>query len=561
MQVTTKNGQLLALEKDLAGGGEARIWTVSGQPNVVAKIYHQPTSAHHAKLEAMLANPPTQPSTHTAIAWPLERLYQPVGFIGFLMPRIQGSDTIINYYHPVKRKQRCPQFNWLYLHRTAFNLAVAAEAIHAKGHVFGDINESNILVNEHALVTFVDTDSFQVIDQRGKVYRCPVGKPEYTPPELQGIDFKTIDRKIEHDLFGLAILTFYLLMEGFHPFTGVLPGYMSIGRVDLYCIKHGLFSYHPHGLSSRKNPAVKPPPGAPQFQILHPDLQARFVQCFVNGHQSPDQRPTAKEWKQALQTAEKALISCPVDSLHVYSNHLSACPWCSPRQSQQLSHSPTLGQQQPLPAASQTSRAVTPANYVSPQRPLSSKTRDWGWWGQWIVANTFCWTGAFWLLDKAYELAWDITFSLFKTAGRPVTLFLFGILFGSVIGGAQWVVLRRRILKPIWWWGGATALSCGLLRIMPGAGNTPSGQALSGLVVGLTQWLVLRNQVQRHYWWIPLSGFGWAVGSLASQWAIQHNFPPVFSGQWAIMRTMFTGFGYALITGTLLLQQSPKLNP
>ena len=57
-------------------------------------------------------------------------------------------------------------------------------ALHERGYVVGDVNESNILVNRGALVTLIDTDSFQVRSAE-QVYRCRVGKPEYTPPELQ----------------------------------------------------------------------------------------------------------------------------------------------------------------------------------------------------------------------------------------------------------------------------------------------------------------------------------------------------------------------------------------
>src|SRR5712691_4689158 len=77
-----------------------------------------------------------------------------------------------------------------------------------------------------ALVTLVDTDSFQVCEpHNGVVYRCPVGKPEFTPPELQGCPFAQVDRAPEHDLFGLAVLLFQLLMEGTHPFAGVYQGH------------------------------------------------------------------------------------------------------------------------------------------------------------------------------------------------------------------------------------------------------------------------------------------------------------------------------------------------
>ena len=59
----------------------------------------------------------------------------------------------------------------------------------------------------------------------GSYYRCPVGKPEFTPPELQGRLFAHLDRAPEHDLFGLAVLIFQLLMEGTHPFAGVFLGH------------------------------------------------------------------------------------------------------------------------------------------------------------------------------------------------------------------------------------------------------------------------------------------------------------------------------------------------
>ena len=62
-----------------------------------------------------------------------------------------------------------------------------------------------------ALVTLVDSDSFQVT-VGDKIYRCTVGKTEYTPPELQGTRFADIDRGADHDPFALAILIFQLLM-------------------------------------------------------------------------------------------------------------------------------------------------------------------------------------------------------------------------------------------------------------------------------------------------------------------------------------------------------------
>ena len=62
-----------------------------------------------------------------------------------------------------------------------------------------------------ALITLLDCDSFQVSDpQLGKNYRCPVGKPEYTAPELQGKSFRDQDRTVATDSFALAVMLFQM---------------------------------------------------------------------------------------------------------------------------------------------------------------------------------------------------------------------------------------------------------------------------------------------------------------------------------------------------------------
>src|SRR5205823_523526 len=108
-------------------------------------------------------------------------------------PRVQRALPIFEFYNPKSRLQLCPLFHFGYLLHTTRNLCAAVHAIHERGYVIGDLNESNILVNNQALITVVDTDSFQV-PGLGGTFRCPVGKPEYTPPELKGVNFADADR-------------------------------------------------------------------------------------------------------------------------------------------------------------------------------------------------------------------------------------------------------------------------------------------------------------------------------------------------------------------------------
>ena len=311
----------------LGAGGEARILSVVSHPTLVAKLYHRPGPTQALKLSAMLANPPEDPmadQSHISIAWPVDRLTTTSNphFVGYLMPRVGGALPVFQYYNPASRRKYAPLFTYQYLLRAARNLAAAVRALHIRGYVIGDLNESNILVTSTALVTLVDTDSFQVPDARSKsVYRCTVGKPEYTPPEIQGLSFAEIDRTPEHDLFGLAILLFQLLMEGTHPFAGE---YISSGDPPPYDdrISSGHF---PHG--SHRTPYL-PARSAPPINLLHPTLKSLMVRCFEDGSRDPRARPDAQTWLTALQEAEKQLQTCTINPQHSYGRHLSSCPWC-----------------------------------------------------------------------------------------------------------------------------------------------------------------------------------------------------------------------------------------
>jgi DNA-binding helix-hairpin-helix protein with protein kinase domain len=325
------SGQLLTLtDSNLLGkGGEARVYQLSEDPSLVAKIWHKATAERGAKVAAMLANPPLNPTAaqkHSSIAWPLDLVQSPTGnpqTIGFLMPFVGGMRPVIDFFNPKTRRAKCPLFNYFYLHRTARNLVIAIRALHERNYVIGDLNESNALVAETALVTIVDTDSFQVWDPaNAKLYRCRVGKPEFTPPEMQGKTFGQIDRNIQQDLFGLGIILFQLLMEGTHPFAG---NYTGQGEPPPYetRIAAGHFPY----AFGRKVPYV-PKQTAPAFTILYPALQHLFVRCFQDGHFNPGARPDTEAWQWALEEAENSLVTCWFNDQHIYSGHLTSCPWC-----------------------------------------------------------------------------------------------------------------------------------------------------------------------------------------------------------------------------------------
>jgi|GEM_PF-1059613 serine/threonine protein kinase len=329
MMLRTWQGKTVYLGEQTGKGGEATIYRVRGQAEMVAKIYDRgPRPEYPAKLLWMLNHPPNNPTRdlhHASLAWPQDLLFDDHRRLaGYVMPFIQGAVPILKILNPRLRNAVLPQFDRRYLHRVARNLAAAMSAVHQCGYVIGDLNESNVLVTPSALVTIIDTDSFQVTEEhRGRkvVHTCPVGKPDYTPPELQGKSFEKTTRTPEQDLFALAVLIFQLLMDGSHPFRAQWLGRGDPPSLEIR-IARGAFPY----TASPPLP-VAPPNRAPGLDRLHPYLAELMVRCFVDGHKNPTARPTPAQWERAVALAESALIACSQG--HYYSSHLPECPDCS----------------------------------------------------------------------------------------------------------------------------------------------------------------------------------------------------------------------------------------
>jgi len=357
--------EALALDpaRELGAGGEARVLALSGDHSLVAKLYHEPTPAKARKVALMMADEPAVDAASAALAWPRDLLADERGrFVGFLMERAAGP-RLFELYNPSTRRHAAPRGDYTLLHRVGANVAAAFEALHARGYVIGDVNESNVLVRRGGAVTLVDTDSMQVPDPaNGTVLRSRVGKPEFTPPELQGRSFGDFDRSPEHDRFGLAVLLFLLLMEGTHPFAGRLEDGGEMPPIEER-IRRGLFPHDDHA-------EIRPPKLAPDFSLLDPGLRALFVRCFEDGHADPSARPTAAEWRAALVTAWAELGKCGANRHHRFGAHLDTCPWCA--------RAALLGGRDPFPARAEpkperrprgTNRKGAPAPRSAPAHP------------------------------------------------------------------------------------------------------------------------------------------------------------------------------------------------
>lgn len=304
-------GAILPIGDRVGRGGEGEVYAISDGSGRAVKIYLNPDAEREAKVRGIADARLGVLCPH--VAFPLDVVHYADGrFAGFTMRLVTGHQPIHELTTTSSRRQCFPHANWRFLVHTALNVARIIASVHAAGVIIGDINSAGFLVSTNATVTLIDADSFQV-----GAHRCRVGMPEYTPAELQGICFGTVDRTPDHDAFGLAIILFQILALGRHPYAGVARGRpLPLEQA----IVQGRFAY-----SLIRTVGATPPPGALRLDELPRPIRLLFEHAFAVRIGT---RPTAAEWVSALQTLTSSLTPCPRISNHHVSVETAPCPWC-----------------------------------------------------------------------------------------------------------------------------------------------------------------------------------------------------------------------------------------
>jgi DNA-binding helix-hairpin-helix protein with protein kinase domain len=336
-------GGRLVVSERFRQGGESVVYRLSEPRGYVLKEYTEAVLAERgadvdAKLKAMLARPPRDPTLHArghvSIAWPEQLALDDHGATcGFLMREIDTAHAVElqRVQTPSDRMRRTEQakkavpalfsgFTWKHLLQVATNLTSAIDGIHDRGYVVGDLNTANVLVNDHTLITVIDCDSFQVSAPDGATFVCPVQMPDEMAPELMGRDLRVTIRECSSDDYLLAKHVYRLLMEGWSPYSG---RWVGEGRelTEEAKVRQGAFHY--------SDARIQPGPGVPPFHLLPSDIQALCVRAFRDGADDPTKRPSAREWQESLASMRDTLTECAIHKhRHAYPGHLGACPWC-----------------------------------------------------------------------------------------------------------------------------------------------------------------------------------------------------------------------------------------
>lgn len=286
--------------------------------HAAAKIYKEDLRRQREpKVRAMIED--QLASATSLVAFPTNIVTDLNGsFAGFIMRLVTGYRPVHELYSPKSRKLHFPKADYRFLVRAALNVASAVGKVHQTGCIIGDFNHSGVLVSQNATVSLIDADSFQ-FTSGGRSYSCVVGVPDFTPPELHGINLGTVTRTRAHDHFGLAIAIFHILAMGRHPYAGGFAG----GDLTMSeAIAQNRFAF---SLARKDQVRTTPPPGSIS---LH-DFPIAIAQAFEAAFGlDPMARPDAARWIAVLKELETSLSHCTTIKTHYYPSTAGKCVWC-----------------------------------------------------------------------------------------------------------------------------------------------------------------------------------------------------------------------------------------
>ena len=218
----------LGSKEEKASGGEGFVYTVPQAPNFLVKIYKRKTIDDAAKvrvlrerIEAMLANEKWR--NMAGLAWPIMPVFADARqqtLIGYAMRAAQGVPFSRLFYGSKNLKAKFPSWDRLMLAKVARDFVTRVADLGEAGVTVCDFNPENFLVDASGNVTFIDTDSYQIFDRRGRPLLSHTHFAAQAAPELlSNPKMLQCPRTVEQTRFSAAVVAYQLLMCGNHPYN------------------------------------------------------------------------------------------------------------------------------------------------------------------------------------------------------------------------------------------------------------------------------------------------------------------------------------------------------
>jgi DNA-binding helix-hairpin-helix protein with protein kinase domain len=296
IKVFDPQGLVQELGERFAKGGEGSIYPLQRRPDVLVKVYHPEIiikrgKALQEKVEAMCQLGKENDNAlrnDRRLSWPLLSVFdEKKQWIGYAMYRAKGQ-PMFKLAHTMLYKKNFPGLDRHKVVAYLLNLLDVASFLHSRGVMIGDCNLQNILCDPQSdAVTLIDCDSYQVV-MGNKFFPCPVGMPDMTAKEQQGIDFSKVKRTEESEAFSIAMIMFMALMLGRHPYD--IVG----GSERAENLRKGDF---PYGKGNKGIPRGR------WYNIwshMPHKIKSLFICTFMEGANEPAKRATLYQWLEVL---------------------------------------------------------------------------------------------------------------------------------------------------------------------------------------------------------------------------------------------------------------------
>jgi hypothetical protein len=321
---TMRHGTVTAVRR-IGRGAAAEVWTIAERKDLVLKLYvGELPPEEEAKMRDLISAgfPVRVPGfPHLLAAWPQDIAFDGSGaMVGLLVPRAKGDTKFSVLAYPSEREKRVSNLSYELVLRWVHGACVLTSFVHHHGVVLCDANGRNFLGGGRGAVSLIDLDSAQFSGANGRLWRSPWFSVEYLAPELHGVDLRKTARTAAHDDFAVFVLVFEMLFCGRGPFDGVHGDPSSTPSLRA---REGQFAY------AGTVADFQPPPMAPSWNIVGPELAAQFHRAFSVGSAGASQRPTVKELGDGISATISELVKCGGPRTHYYPRSARGCPWCS----------------------------------------------------------------------------------------------------------------------------------------------------------------------------------------------------------------------------------------
>ena len=312
--VQLESGVTITIDEPFDEGGSGtvhKILSPASLTNEVVKLYNKEklTKEAEQKIRYLISRELKQ-DEHESIIWIKDVIVENGKFIGFKMNFAKGIGLHQFLNDRWWRKNDTKDWDKFKLGhdqglenriRLCLNIAIAINIIHKNtNYTLADIKPSNFRVQPNGIVSIIDIDNLEVIENDKILYSAQVVTEDFSPPEFhKGLNYKQSRASQDWDRYSLAIL-FYNILCGIHPFIQISckPPYEDCTNCpDL--IKNGLFLY---GNKSSYLSSVQTQHD--NFLNLSQEIKNLLIQCFDAGHDKPQLRPSAEDWCRAFSDTE-----------------------------------------------------------------------------------------------------------------------------------------------------------------------------------------------------------------------------------------------------------------